>query len=679
MEQDHLDSLNLEQRRAVEHGSARVNEAPPLLIIAGAGSGKTKTLAHRVAHLIDCGADPSRILLLTFSRRAAEEMKRRVESIVKCAVGASGRLGWAGTFHAIGARLLRHYAENISINPAFNILDRDDAADLMLYVRDTLDLPTHEIRFPNKNACLSIYSKTVNTQVPLLDVLEISFPWAQMWHGTLKQLFGAYAAAKQQQGLLDFDDLLLYWSQMMLAPEIAADVSARFDFVLVDEYQDTNTLQASILLNLKPKGQGLTVVGDDAQSIYSFRAATVRNILDFPYHFQPAADIITLERNYRSTQPVLAACNAVIDLARERYAKQLYSERPSGHKPQIVTVSDEMEEARYVAEMVLENRDAGIDLKEQAVLFRAGHHSAKLELELSRRKIPFRKFGGLKFLDTAHVKDVMAALRWALNPKDGVAGLRLMLLLPGIGTKTAGKVLRQINEGRDLVEALERFRPPAQAALHWPDLVALMHHLRSSLDEWPAAFDRVLKWYEPSLDAYEDTRARKADLEQLQQVASTFETAERFLTELVLDPASAASDEPADPHLDDEFLTLSTVHSAKGLEWLAVFVLRATDGAFPADLGVGSEDEIEEERRLLYVAMTRAKDQLHLTLPRHFYVGVQRSSGDRHITAARTRFIPEEILGHFDQIAWPKRQGQITQGEFHVREDIGARVVNLWR
>jgi DNA helicase-2/ATP-dependent DNA helicase PcrA len=678
MEPGHLDSLNVEQRRAVEHGAHQGNEAPPLLIIAGAGSGKTKTLAHRVAHLIDRGADPSRILLLTFSKRAAAEMRRRVDAIVSRSANIQVQLSWAGTFHAIGARMLRHYADSIGIMPSFTILDRDDAADLMLYVRGDLDLPISEVRFPNKEACLSIYSKAINSQIPLLEVLDASFPWAKIWHDELKQLFGAYAKAKQNQGLLDFDDLLLYWSHMMLVPAIAADVSARFDFVLVDEYQDTNRLQSSILLNLKPTGQGVTVVGDDAQSIYSFRAATVRNILDFPHNFRPAADIVTLERNYRSTQPILEACNAVINLSNERYAKRLYSERRSGHKPQLIGVWNELEEASYVAETILVNRDAGVELKEQAVLFRAGHHSAKLELELSRRHIPYKKFGGLKFLDTAHVKDIMSALRWAINPRDSVSGLRLLMLLPGIGSKTAGKIVRQIGAGRDILEALDRFKPPTQALSHWPDLLDLMRYLRTTIDCWPGAFDRVLKWYEPRLDTYDDARARKADLEQLQDVAGTYESAERFLTELVLDPASAAS-ETDDPNLDVEYLTLSTVHSAKGLEWSAVFVLRAVDGAFPADLGVGSQDEIEEERRLLYVAMTRAKDQLHLTVPRQFYVGAQRSAGDRHVTGSRTRFIPDEILDCFDQQAWPKALFERTTGFAPDRFDIGARIGEMWR
>jgi DNA helicase II / ATP-dependent DNA helicase PcrA len=406
----YLATLNPEQRRAVEHGVA---DPTPLLINAGAGSGKTNTLAHRVAHLIVQGVDPRRMLLLTFSRRAAAEMSRRVERIAINVLLDQARLivdalTWSGTFHAIGARLLREYADQIGLDRAFTIHDRDDSADLMNLVRHDLGFSKTEVRFPAKNTCLAIYSRAVNAEAPLDEILESNFPWCAGWEAELKTLFGAYVEAKQRQHVLDYDDLLLYWAQMMQVEHIACDVSSRFDHVLVDEYQDTNRLQASILLALKPDGKGLTVVGDDAQSIYSFRAATVRNILDFPNHFTPPADIITLDRNYRSTQPILAAANAVIDLAFERHNKDLRSERLSGERPQLVSVRDEIDQARYVAERVLEHREAQIPLKQQAVLFRASHHSGPLEIELTRRNIPFVKFGGLKFLEAIHIKDVLA-------------------------------------------------------------------------------------------------------------------------------------------------------------------------------------------------------------------------------------------------------------------------------
>src|SRR5450755_4740754 len=360
----------------------------PLLVIAGAGSGKTNTLAHRVAHLIVNGIDPRRILLMTFSRRAAAEMGQRVARICAQVLGTNaeittGALTWAGTFHAVGARLLREYAAQIGIDPSFTIHDREDSGDLMNLVRHQLGLSKSESRFPTKGTCLAIYSRAVNAQLALGEVLGSVYPWCAGWEMQLRELFALYVEAKQSQNVLDYDDLLLYWVQTMSDPMLAEDIGGRFDHILVDEYQDTNRLQASILLALKPGGRGLTVVGDDAQSIYSFRGATVRNILDFPNEFSPAADIITLDRNYRSTQPILAAANGVIELASERFTKNLWTERVSAERPQLVTVRDEADQARCITERILENREAGTILKEQAVLFRTSHHSGPLEVELT--------------------------------------------------------------------------------------------------------------------------------------------------------------------------------------------------------------------------------------------------------------------------------------------------------
>jgi DNA helicase II / ATP-dependent DNA helicase PcrA len=673
-----LDGLNVEQREAVEHGAGF--ECGPLLIIAGAGSGKTNTLAHRVAHLAGTGVALNRILLLTFSRRASAEMKRRVEQLVARTVPDATGLAWAGTFHAIGARLLRIHARQIGIDPGFTILDREDSADLMNHSRHALGFSSKETRFPTKATCLTIYSRAVNTELPLQDLLDEVFPWCRDWVEALRQLFAAYVEAKQQQNLLDYDDLLLYWAQAMQIAEIAAEIGARFDHVLVDEYQDTNRLQSSILLRMKPGGRGLTVVGDDAQSIYSFRAATVRNILDFPLQFDPQARIVTLERNYRSTQPILNASNAVIGLASERYSKNLWSDRVSEQKPMLVAVADGIDQARYIAEQVLENREQGLRLKSQAVLFRAGHHSTELELELARRNIPFVKFGGLKFLDTAHVKDMVAVLRWVTNPKDQVSGFRVLQIIPGIGPKTADRLLQQTAQGIGPVEAIARFKPPAAAAAHWNGLFILMQRLTAALAGWPAEIDAIREWIAPFLEqTYEDVQPRKADLEQLCQIAATFGSREQFLTDLTLDPPQAGSDESGPPLLDEDYLILSTIHSAKGLEWTSVFVLNVVDGCIPADLGVGSHDETEEERRLLYVAMTRAKDSLHLVTPRRFFTHNQPAMGDRHVTAARTRFIPSRLLSHFESVSWPPPAQRTGTATISSNGAIQARIREMWR
>ncbi|TXH37833.1 MAG: ATP-dependent helicase [Rhodospirillaceae bacterium] len=683
MDSGYLSALNEQQRAAVRHGEAAEGLAGnALLIIAGAGSGKTNTLAYRVAHLIAQGADPQRMLLLTFSRRASVEMTRRVEHIVGSTIGADARrLAWAGTFHAIGARLLREYAPHIGLDAAFSIHDREDAADLMNLVRHELDLSTKETRFPRKETCLSIYSRVVNTEAPLEDVLDEVFPWCRDWAMELRELFGAYVEAKQRQAVLDYDDLLLYWARMMSVPDLAANVAARFDHVLVDEYQDTNRLQASILLALKPDGRGLTVVGDDAQAIYSFRAATIRNILDFPGQFDTPAKVVTLDRNYRSTQAILEASNAVIGLARERFTKNLWTDRPSEQRPWLVTVNDEIAQAKYVATQILENREAGIGLRSQAVLFRASHHSAILEVELTRRNIPYVKFGGLKFLDTAHVKDLLALLRWSENLKDRISGFRILQLLPGIGPKTAGTILDRITQALSPLEGLSSFAPPKAAKIAWLDFIELMQRLRGNLTGWPSELDTVREWYRPYLEQrWEDAHIRDADLAQLVQIAYGFPSRERFLTEVTLDPPDAASDQSGPPSLDEDYLILSTIHSAKGQEWRSVFVLNSVDGCIPSDLGVGSEADIEEERRLLYVAMTRAKDDLHLTMPYRFHVHNQAGGGDRHVTAMRTRFIPSSILSKFEQRVWSEERATVAAAPaVSGKIDLTASVRQMWK
>jgi DNA helicase-2/ATP-dependent DNA helicase PcrA len=682
---NYLDVLNTEQRRAVEHG-VDVGGAigSPLLVIAGAGSGKTNTLAHRVAHLIINGADPRRILLMTFSRRAAAEMARRVESIARRVLGKNAAvmtdaLTWAGTFHGIGARLLREYSDRIGLQPAFTIHDREDSSDLMNLVRHELGFSKTESRFPTKGTCLAIYSRCVNAEIPIEEVLGRFFPWCSGWTSELKQLFAAYVDAKQKQNVLDYDDLLLYWAQMVLDAALADEVGSRFDHVMVDEYQDTNRLQSSILLALKPTGRGLTVVGDDAQSIYSFRAATVRNILDFPDQFRPRAEIVTLDRNYRSTQPILSAANGVIGLAKERFTKNLWTERVSAQKPQLVAVRDEADQARFIVERVLENREGGALLKQQAVLFRTSSHSGPLEFELTRRNIPFVKFGGLKFLEAAHVKDMLSLLRFVENPRDRVAGFRILHLLPGVGPASAQRVLDHMAESADPIDKLCGLPSPPRAGDDWTAFVHAIANLRHS--EWPADIERARLWYEPHLDRiHDDSEVRRADLIQLEQIASGYPSRERFLTELTLDPPDATSDQAGVPLLDEDYLILSTIHSAKGQEWKSVYVLNVVDGCMPSDLGAGTSAELEEERRLLYVAITRAKDDLHLVVPQRFFAHGQHSKGDRHMYASRTRFIPEALLPSFEKITWPRVSATHSSAASQVAQiDIQAHMRRMWR
>ncbi|MFS2024702.1 ATP-dependent helicase [Massilia sp. CT11-137] len=683
---DPFAGLNPEQRAAVEHdvGAGMVR---PLLVVAGAGSGKTNTLAHRVAKLILTGSDPQRILLLTFSRRAANEMGQRAAGVLQRVLGMStavGSLPWAGTFHGIGARLLREYAGRIGLEASFTIHDRADSEDLMGLVRQDVGLgaSTGQKRFPLKGTCLAIYSRVVNSREPLADVLQSTFPWCSEWEEQLKRLFGAYVDAKQEQNVLDYDDLLLFWAEMASDPELGPELGALFDHVLVDEYQDTNRLQAAILQGMKPDGRGVMVVGDDAQSIYSFRGATVRNILDFPKQFGEHTTMITLDRNYRSTQPILDASNAVIAAALERHAKTLWTDKAATGKPQLVLIPDEAEQARWVCNRVLEQREAGIKLTQQAVLFRAASHSAALELELVRRNIPFVKFGGLKFLEAAHIKDVLAMLRFAQNPAGRVAGFRVVQLIPGIGPATAARLLDAVAEAPDPVAAVDAFPAPPRAQGEWEQFTALFRTLRTTGLRWPLEIELVRDWYLPHLERlHDDAAVRAADLDQLVALAGGYGSRENFLTELTLDPPEATSDRAGPPLLDEDYLILSTIHSSKGQEWKAVHVLNVVDGCIPSDMATGSAEDIEEERRLLYVAMTRAKEHLHLIVPNRFFIKQQAQMGDRHVYAQRTRFVTPVMLKHFEECVWTNAETLQVRKPMpdSVRMMVRERARNAWK
>ena len=685
-----FDQLNETQREAVEHGlGADTPRSGALLIVAGAGTGKTNTLCARVARLVMSGADPRRILLLTFSRRAASEMSRRASSMLRGALRlpeghGANLLPWCGTFHAIGARLLREEAPRVGLPPDFTVLDRADAEDLMGLVRQTLGLSATRRRIPVKDTCLAIYSRVVNSQASLKDVLAESFPWCAPCEPDLRSLFGAYVAEKQQQHVVDYDDLLHWWAELMGEPALAERARARFDHVLVDEYQDTNRLQARIVHALKPDGHGLTVVGDDAQAIYSFRAAEVQNMLQFPAQFSRPVRVLTLEHNYRSTGPILKASNALMSQAGERFTKNLWTDRTSSERPLLVAVEDDMTQASWVAERVLEHREQGIRLRAQAVLFRTAHHSAALELELARRNIPFVKFGGLKFLESTHVKDVLSVLRWAQNIRCRLAGFRVAQLVPGIGPTRAGRLMNILQAADAPVEALAAFAPPGPALEDWRLLLALLGRLRhvSAVNAWPGELDAVTQWYQPHLERlHEDARVRLADLVQLQHMASGFGTREQFLTELALDPPAASSDESGPAHLDEDYLVLSTIHSAKGQEWQSVHVLNVVDGCIPSDMSTGSAAQVEEERRLLYVAMTRARHHLHLLVPQRFYTTQQAGWGDRHVYATLSRFIPAPVAEAFDWVRPSARQTP-ADGEMDALNlptvDLASKVRRAW-
>jgi DNA helicase-2/ATP-dependent DNA helicase PcrA len=676
LQTDYLESLNPAQRQAATWGEAAADRsfaAPPLLVIAGAGTGKTMTLAHRVAHLIIQGVSPERILLLTFTRRAAREMTRRVEAIVRQAIStldgppvSRSILPWSGTFHSVANRLIRRYAHNLGLDPGFSVLDRGDSADMMDVIRHELHLSRKSRRFPKKDTCLAIYSRCVNAQKPLIDSLDETFPWCADWEEDLRLLFRHYVEQKQTGQSLDYDDLLLYWSHLVADRELAEEIGSWFDHVLVDEYQDTNLLQADILKALKPEGFGLTVVGDDAQSIYSFRAAEVENILNFPDQYIPTAKVISLEENYRSTQPILDSANCLIAESERQYRKNLFSAKKGGAKPGYITVEDWDAESEYVVEAILENREQGMQLKDQAVLFRGSHHSDRLELELVRRNIPYVKYGGLKFLEAGHVKDLLSILKWAENPRNQVAAFRVLKLLPGMGPASAGRCFGHLSIGEHLFSTLSGFTPPPASREDWPAFCTLMESLSSAEladNAWQGQLAQARRWYQPHLERlYDGLETREADLEQLEQISGRYPTRERFLTELTLDPPAAAGDLAGDPLLDEDYLILSTVHSAKGQEWDAVFVLNVSDGNFPSEFSTGKPAMIEEERRLLYVAMTRAKQKLLLITPLRYHVTHQHRNGDKHVYGARSRFITDSLMKTMD-------------AGFHGRNESTSRLI----
>jgi len=690
----HLEKLNGPQRKAVTYGEPLPEKgfkAGPLLIVAGAGTGKTDTLAHRVAHLVIHGVDPARILMLTFTRRAATEMRRRAHEITKKALNEAlggvsqtilQRLSWAGTFHSVGNRLLRHYARHLKLDPQFTVVDRADSADLMDALRQELGLANKEQRFPRKETCLQIYSYRVNTQRSLKETLEQQYPWCVPWEGDLTRLCRAYVEQKQRYNVLDYDDLLLYWHVMMSDPRLAQHVGSNFDHVLVDEYQDTNKLQAEILHGLKTDGAGLTVVGDDAQAIYSFRAAAVENILGFPDRFNPRAEVVTLAQNYRSTQEVLDVSNAVMAEAPRQYRKHLLSIRGKGARPRLVTVDELQTQAEYICTEVLRRREANVPLRRQAVLFRTSSHSDMLEVELTKRKIPFMKFGGLKFLEAGHIKDLIAFLRWADNPRNTLAAFRALQLLPGMGPVNARKAIDHLEAQGHSFAALKTFAPPQPASAAWDKLTELMLALSEPQRPWPGQVHLVWEWYKPHFERiYEHFHTRLGDLDQLELLSGQYPSRERFLTELTLDPPNATSDLAGQPVLDEDYLILSTIHSAKGMEWDTVYLLNVVDGSFPSEFSTGKAELIEEERRLLYVALTRAQNDLILVVPLKFHLTNQSRQGDAHVYGGRSRFMTEKVLKHLDPAAVHAASASgdaLRQDAESSTLDVSARLKEMW-
>lgn len=697
-----LDALNAQQREAATHAGRE-----PLLILAGAGTGKTTTLCARVAWLVSTGVPAERILLLTFTRRAAREMLQRARGMVP----ASSRV-LGGTFHSVAHRLVRRHAAALGLPGGFGVLDAGDAADVLDLLRSEHGHDKSKTRFPRKGTLLDIYSRTVNAQLPLSGVIEEHFPWCSEHREAISALFKAYTARKRELGVADLDDLLLFWRALAADEVIGPRLAASFDHVLIDEYQDVNGLQVDLARSLAGHGPAITAVGDDFQAIYGFRSASAAHILDFPEHF-PGTRVVTLERNYRSTQPVLDAANAISAQAERAFPKRLHADTPGGARPRVVHVRDESAQAVEVCDRILEARERGMELRAQAVLARTSHDSDLLELELTRRRIPFHKYGGLRYLEAAHVKDFVATLRLVDNGGDDVAWFRVLQLVEGVGPVSARRAIgvmagrepllgraggaagtaadaharapltadeaearwraggesrrsllaasarEEVGEGR-LAAIPDRFAawPVAREALPAAARASadtLMEALRVAREEsrpGPRA-EGLRDVLAPLIKLrYPDGVLRVQDLDQLVQAAHEATDPRHFVAELVLDPPSSSADIAQPPHLDEDYLTISTIHSAKGLEWDSVHVLAVYDGNFPACMSAGTSESIDEERRLLYVGMTRARRDLTLYVPVRYH---HRPHGndDAHGYGKPSRFLTPEVLATCDVTRLP--------------------------
>lgn len=648
---DYKNELNPAQLEAVESIDGAY------LVIAGAGSGKTRILVHRVAYLVEKGVRPDEILLLTFTRRAASEMLRRATLLLdeRCS-RVSG-----GTFHSFANMILRKYAKVLGLSNNFTILDESDAEDTINLIRTQLRFNKSEKRFPRKRAILEVISKSINKSEELADVLYEEYPQFIEFSEEIKRIRDDYHKYKRSKSLLDYDDLLVYLKTLLSNhADVRAILCAKYKYIMVDEYQDTNKLQAHIVCLLASGHKNIMVVGDDAQSIYSFRGANFRNIMDFPSLFKDAR-IITLEENYRSTQPILNLTNEVIRRAKEKFEKNLYTRKKGGLLPVFVDAQDENSQSKYIADKILELREEGVDLKKMAVLFRSGWHSNDLEVELASRNIPFVKYGGQKFVEAAHIKDVISYLRIVYNSLDQVSWLRALLLIPGIGPKGAEKIINSIadNKGQLSDDKIIKNKEEVTA------LFGLLKEIASGRSNPAKMIETFLDYYQPLLkNKYDDFHKRINDLDSLMRIASRYKSLEQFLTDMALEPPERSIAEADLKDKDDASLTLSTIHSAKGLEWHVVFLIYVAEGHLPAYLSLEDEDAVEEERRLFYVAATRAKENLFLLKPHIDRAPRSFMNGGGSVFTQVSRFLDDgNIMDKFVQIEDAGGEYDIDCGE----------------
>ena len=586
------------------------------LIIAGAGTGKTRTLVYRVARLIELGYDPKSILLLTFTRKAANEMMNRASVLLdnRC----SKIIG--GTFHSFANLNLRKYSKMIGLDPSFTILDQADSEDVINLIRSQAGFVSKEKRFPNKQTLAKVYSLSVNTSRNIDDIICEDYPHFKDYIDKIFAIQKIFTEYKQKNNLLDYDDLLIYLKNFLLENGPGAkSLLSSIQFVMVDEYQDSNKLQADIIRGLTQHNNNIMVVGDDSQSIYSFRGASFKNIMEFPKLFKDVK-IILLEENYRSVQPILNFTNQILKGAIEKYDKNLFSKRDEGELPSIIAASTENLQSKFIIEKILELREEGVPLNEIAILFRSSYHSFDLEIELNKANIPYMKFGGMKFIETAHVKDMLAFLRIASNPNDYVSWYRVLLLHEGIGPKRAQLIMDAIATNQISIKG----EPESAVTKKYGDnifnLFSLLHEIHTKNNLPADKAELVYKYYEPLfIEKYDDYNKRKKDLDIFMNISQNYKSLESFLSDMALEPPRDSVIEIDGTDKEREYLTLSTIHSAKGLEWHSVFILHAIDGFFPSSQSFEKLETLEEERRLMYVASTRAKQNLYICYPTHIF------------------------------------------------------------
>lgn len=602
---DYENELNQAQLEAVLHKDG------PLLIIAGAGSGKTRTLTYKVARLIEDGVSPENILLLTFTRRAAREMISRAENILGAGLGKIT----GGTFHSFANMILRRYARFADLKNNFTVIDRSDAEDVVNHIRGKI-IDKKEKRFPKKSTILDIYSKTINKDIPLDAIVKKEYKQFEHCTEKLIEIANAYNNYKKERSMLDYDDLLLYLKALLMSnEEVRKQISLKYKYVLIDEYQDTNSIQAQIVRLIASEHNNVTAVGDDSQSIYSFRGANFKNILEFPNLYE-GCKIVTLEQNYRSSQNILDFANKILEQAKEKYSKELFSTIQSSEKPAIICCENTHAEGEFVVQRILEfcNED-GLSLDDIAVLSRSASLMFDVETQLVKQKIPYRKIGGLKFTETAHVKDITAYLRIILNPYDEISLNRILLLQKGIGVSTINKLLPVLTiQGSKATADMLPVKPSQRADLG--NLLTLLSETRNQIADPKVVTEKVLAYYEPILmEHYDDASKRLKDFDHILYLSSKYLNLEDFLSDMALEPPDSSITDTEEGAVMDECLTLSTIHGAKGTEYKAVFVIGAVDGRFPSMYSFNSPEELDEELRLFYVAVTRAKTYLYVSYP----------------------------------------------------------------